>query len=196
MLAETLGVDYAKVLVLAASGENLRLKAGVGWGPDLVGSAEVSATPRSQAGYTLSVAEPVVVANVWEDDRFEAPILLVDEVVVSGMSVTIQGADTGGVPYGVLGVNTRERREFSANDVEFLGAFAAALTNVVVRARREEDIEELNAKLEARVLERTRDLDEANKRLQWELEQREQAEATLKRTQSDRSQLMQRILTI
>ncbi|MEO2006263.1 MAG: PAS domain S-box protein [Candidatus Poribacteria bacterium] len=196
MLADTLGVDYAKVLVLAAGGERLLLKAGVGWGPDLVGSAEVSATPSSQAGYTLSVAEPVVVPNVWEDKRFQAPLLLVDEVVVSGISVTIQGADEGGAPYGVLGVNTRERREFSADDAEFLSAFAAALTNVVVRARREEDIEELNAKLEARVLERTRDLDAANKRLQWELEQREQAEATLKRTQSDRSQLMQRILTI
>lgn len=196
LLADTLGVEYAKVLVLAAGGDRLLLKAGVGWGPDLVGSAEVSATASSQAGYTLSVAEPVVVPNVWEDNRFQAPILLVDEVVASGMSVTIQGADEGGAPYGVLGVNTCERREFSADDAEFLSAFAAALTNVMVRARRDEDIEELNAKLEARVLERTRDLDEANKRLQWELEQREQAEATLTRTQSDRSQLMQRILTI
>ncbi len=196
LLADTLRVEYAKVLELAPEGGGLLLRAGVGWTSGLVGCAVVGIGPDSQAGYTLLSGEPVVVADLATETRFSGPELLVDHGVVSGMSVAIRGADRDGASYGVLGVHTAAPRDFSPDDVQFLHAFAASLTTAVVRARREEEIEELNARLEARVQERTLELHDANQLLHSELRLREQTDEALRRTESERSQLTQRILTV
>ncbi len=195
LLADTLGVQYAKVLELTPDGDALLLKAGVGWQAGLVGSAVVGTGPDSQAGHTLTSGAPVVVADLATEARFHGPQLLKDHGVVSGMSVTIRGADEDH-PYGVLGIHTSVARAFSDDDLEFLRTFAVSITTAVMRARREEQIAELNARLEARVAERTQELRDANLRLQSELELRERADEALRRTESERSQLTQRILTV
>jgi PAS domain S-box-containing protein len=52
LIAQTLEVDYCQLLELLPSGHAFLLRAGVGWQRGLVGSATVSASARSQAGYT------------------------------------------------------------------------------------------------------------------------------------------------
>jgi hypothetical protein len=134
-VAEVLEVEYSKVLELLPGGEGLLLRAGVGWEEGLVDRATVGSGSDSQAGYTLLSEEPVIVEDLRSEGRFGGPPLLHEHGVVSGMSVIIS---LGGQPFGVLGAHTRERREFTDDDVNFLRAVANVLAAAIERERAEE----------------------------------------------------------
>lgn len=153
IVAQTLGVEYAKVLELLPNGRALLLRSGVGWRAGYVGKKTVSSNRGSQAGYTLLTKGPVVVEDLSTETRFSGPPLLCDHGVVSGMSVVIFGKER---PYGVMGAHTRERRIFSHDDINFLQAMANVLAAAIDRKgvedalRRARDQErELRARLEA-----------------------------------------------
>lgn len=124
-IAHTLDADLAKVLELDPDGSALVLRAGFGWRPALVGRRRVPTDRGSQAGYTLHASEVVIVDVLADEDRFQGPELLVEHGVVSGMSCPIHDRDG---PYGVLGVHTRRRREFTIDDAHFLQAIANVLS--------------------------------------------------------------------
>ncbi len=123
-IAQTLEVEYCKVLELLPNGNVFLLKAGVGWSPGLVGYALVGAHRNSQAGYNLISQEPVVVEDLPIDPRFSGPPLLYNHRVVSGVSVVIPGQEQ---PFGVLGAHTTSQRRFSEDDIHFLQAVANVL---------------------------------------------------------------------
>jgi PAS domain S-box-containing protein len=134
LLSQTLGVEYSKVLELLPGGEELLLRAGVGWKDGLVGRATVASGRKSQAGYTLFSGEPVIVEDLRSEARFSGPLLLHEHGVVSGMSVIISSEES---PFGVLGVHTREHRTFTEDDANFLQAIANVLAAAVARERAE-----------------------------------------------------------
>jgi PAS domain S-box-containing protein len=138
-VAETLGVDFCKVLELLPDGEELLLRAGVGWKKGSVGRAKVSAGANSQAGYTLISNEPVIVENLRTETRFQGPPLLLEHGVVSGISVIIHGKDR---PYGVLGAHTSNFRMFNSDDVNFVQAVANVLAAAIERRRAETSLKE------------------------------------------------------
>jgi len=138
-VAQTLEVEYAKVLELLPSGDALLLRAGVGWQEGLVGQATVNTGVDSQAGYTLSVNEPVIVEDLRTETRFNGSPLLCNHGVVSGVSVVIQGRDR---PLGVLGAHTVERRTFTQDDIHFLQAIANVLATAIERKQWEEALQE------------------------------------------------------
>ncbi|MFP5274487.1 PAS domain S-box protein [Coleofasciculus sp.] len=123
-IAQTLEVEYCKILELLPNGNVFLLKAGVGWSPGLVGYALVGAHRNSQAGYTLVSQEPVVVEDLRVETRFSGPPLLYNHRVVSGVSVVIPGQEQ---PFGVLGTHTTSKRRFSEDDINFLQAIANVL---------------------------------------------------------------------
>lgn len=135
-VSDTLQNELVKVLELIPGDDRLLLRAGVGWKEGRIGAATVSAGLESQAGYTLLSSEPVIVADLAAETRFDGPSLLTEHGVVSGMSCTILG--TGGEPYGVLGTHTRSRREFTPDDVAFLAGIANVLGTVIQRRLLEE----------------------------------------------------------
>jgi two-component system CheB/CheR fusion protein len=137
-IAETLGCEMCKVLQYQPEEQNLRLIAGVGWAPGLVGSATVSAGMESQAGYTLEQSGPIVVKDMATETRFNGPQLLHDHGVVSGMSCVILGRD--GKPFGVLGVHTTLSREFDSHEVDFLQQMANVLAGTLQRLAVEEEL--------------------------------------------------------
>jgi PAS domain S-box-containing protein len=148
--AQCLEVEYAKILELLPDGQALLLKAGVGWKDGYAGQATVSAGLESQAGYTLLLSkpakgttlvagEPVIVEDLNGETRFNGPPLLFEHGIVSGMSITIPGH---GRPYGVLGVHTARRREFTQDDVEFLRTVTHLLALAIERQRAEEALRE------------------------------------------------------
>jgi PAS domain S-box-containing protein len=139
IVAATLKADFCKVLELLPDGEALRLRAGTGWREGLIGQATVGAGTDSQAGYTLLTDEPVIVADLSTETRFDGPPLLHEHGVVSGLSVIIRGRDK---PFGVLGAHTRERRDFTSDDALFLRSVANVLAAAIERQRFEAEVRE------------------------------------------------------
>src|ERR1019366_8988957 len=103
LVAQTLDVEYCKVLELLPDGKALLLRSGVGWRDGLVGTATVGSGTDSQAGNTLLSGQPVMVEDLRTEQRFSGPPLLQEHGVVSGMTVIIPTSER---PYGVLGAHT------------------------------------------------------------------------------------------
>ena len=135
LVAQSLDVEYAKVLEMLPDGSALILRAGVGWRVGLVGHATVGTNAQSQAGYTLQQGQPVVVTDLRTETRFAGTALLHDHGVVSGITVTVQGRARA---IGVLGAHTARRRTFTTEDVTFLQAVANVLAEAIEQARAEE----------------------------------------------------------
>ena len=146
-VARTLGVEFVKIVELLPGGEELLMRAGMGWEEGLVGSARESAGLGSQAGYTLLVNEPVIVEDLSTETRFNPPPLVQERGGVSGMTVVIPGREE---PFGVLGAHSRSRRTFSEDDVNFLQAVANVLATAIERHETEKKF------LEVREAERSR----------------------------------------
>ncbi len=138
LVAETLEVEYCKVLEPLSDGSALLLTAGVGWKEGMVGRIKVGIVENSQAAYTLACNEPVVVEDLRTEERFSVSFLLYDHGAVSGMTVLIPGPN---YPHGVLGAHTKRRRTFSKEDVLFLQSIANVLAAAIERKEAEERIE-------------------------------------------------------
>jgi PAS domain S-box-containing protein len=138
LIAATLEVEYCNILELQPEANALLLRAGTGWQEGLVGAATVSAGRDSQAGYTLSTGESVVVQDWRRETRFSSPPLLREHKVVSGLSVVIQGV--GGKPFGVLGAHSIRQRDFGRDQVNFLHAIANVLAAAIERNRAEQEL--------------------------------------------------------
>jgi PAS domain S-box-containing protein len=147
VVARTLDVEYCKIVELLPGGEELLLRAGVGWKEGLIGSWREDAGSDSQAGYTLLSGEPVIMEDIRTETRFRPPPLLRELGVHSGITVVIHGRDE---PFGVLGAHTKSRRTFTEDDTNFLQAVANVLAAAVERKRAEE------ASSEVREAERSR----------------------------------------
>ncbi|SDB23026.1 PAS domain-containing sensor histidine kinase [Bauldia litoralis] len=131
LLSKGLNVEFAKVLELSSHGQDLHLRAGIGWKDGIVGKARVGTDRESQAGYTLSIDEPVIVEDLATETRFSGPRLLLDHKVTSGLSVIIRQED--GRAFGVLGAHTSARRQFTGHDVNFLQSVANILSSAIGR---------------------------------------------------------------
>lgn len=145
-LAGTLGLEYAKLLELVPGGRTLRLVAGVGWRPGLVGTYTVIANPGTQSGFTLSSERPVIAEDIRSDARFRAMPLLEEHGVVSGMSVIVLGDEE---PYGVLGVHTNRKHRFSEEDVLFLQSVANLVALAMRRQKADQALHESEARARA-----------------------------------------------
>ncbi|MGB7250609.1 MAG: PAS domain S-box protein, partial [Phormidesmis sp.] len=163
MLYQVLDIDYCKVLELSEDRLSLKLVEGLGWLPGIVGHASVENNVRSQAGYTLQAQRPVVVQDLRSEIRFQGPQLLADHRVVSGISVILYRQENE--PFGVLGVHSQRQQQFSETDVDFVQSIANILSTSIERHQFEQKISDLNRDLEQRVVQRTRQLEDANAEL-------------------------------
>ena len=140
-IAATLDIEYAKVLELLPDESALLLRSGVGWQEGIVGNALVVNDPGSHAGFVLAANEPVVIENLPGDMRFQGTEILHNHGVISGLSVIIEGTER---PFGVLSAHTTRRREFSADDINFLQSIANLLSMAIARKKAEQEIVNLN----------------------------------------------------
>ena len=140
LVARTLGVEYCRVLELLPAGDELLLRAGVGWEEGLVGKAKEKTGTGSQAGFTLLSDEPVILEDLAHETRFDRSPLLLHHGVISGMSAVV-GGERG--PFGVLGAHTSGRRVFTEDDVNFLQAVANVLGEAIEWRRAEEGMREV-----------------------------------------------------
>jgi len=135
-IAEILDVEFVKILELVPGDAELLLRAGRGWREGLIGTAHESTGRDTHGGYALggyalASGGPVIILDLKSDTRFDAPALLLEHGINSGVSVPIAGRD--GRAYGVLGAHTARRRRFGEYDVAFLSAIATIIAGAIQR---------------------------------------------------------------
>ncbi len=143
-VTETLDVEFSEVLEWRPERNDFLLRAGVGWGKAQVGVTTVEVEGPSLAAFTLAKGIPVVVANLERESQFSAPKLLRDHGIVSGGSVVISGTNC---LYGILGVDSRQERSLSPDDVHFLQSAANVLAAAIDRQRAEQALKKGEARL-------------------------------------------------
>jgi len=174
LAGEALGTDLAKVVELQKDGKTLIVRAGVGWKPGVVGVATITAEHDTSEGHALRTGQPMISQDIATETRFKYSSFLIDNGVRAVANVLIIGGH-GMPPYGILQIDSRVPRQFNESDTLFLQSYANLLAGAVDRLR-------LRLALEDRVVERTRDLTEANARLQAEAVERRQVEETLRQS--------------
>lgn len=136
-VSDAVEVDLVKVLELLPDGENLLVRAGVNWNPGVVGRATISADGGSAAGQALRCDTPII-SDIATESRFKIPALLLEHGVNSTVNVVIRGDDG---PFGVLEVDSRQRRSFGQDDINFLQNYANLLASAIDRINKEKELE-------------------------------------------------------
>ena len=139
LLVGTLGVELACVAELPADGDEVILRAGVGWREGYIGR-RFEHGRDSQVGYTLLRGEPVIAQDQADDPRFKRSALADEHGAVSAVTVMIEGPDE---PFGVLEALSTRRRSFSPSEVSFMQAVANVLASAVERGRAHERLLEV-----------------------------------------------------
>ncbi len=149
-LRHALDCDYAKVLKLDSKADRFDLVAGAGWKSGLVGKTSVEAARRSQAGYTVLEDQAVLVTDFEHEKRFEAPELLADHKVLSGISTPIR---VGEETWGAIGLHDRTVEKFTERDLDILSSAANIISMTLRQLTREEFLarERLSLSLAMRV---------------------------------------------
>jgi two-component sensor histidine kinase len=135
-VALSLSVDFVKILELLPGGTELVLRAGFGWDAELAGTVVTTTAPNSLGRFTLASSIPIVIDDFTSEIRFEISDYLKAHNCTSGMNVTITARD--GRAYGILGVCTGKKRQFSAQELSFLAAVANLLAGAIQRRQLEE----------------------------------------------------------
>ncbi|HEY7296791.1 MAG TPA: HWE histidine kinase domain-containing protein [Xanthobacteraceae bacterium] len=130
-VAQVLDSELVKILELIPGDAELLLRSGVGWKPELIGTAHVSTARDTHAGFTLASGRPIILENLANEKRFAGSPLLHNNGVVSGIAVPIAGRD--GRAYGVLTAHCRTLRKFSEHDVSFITAVASVVAGAIAR---------------------------------------------------------------
>ena len=157
MVRDLLQTEFVRVLELLPEGDALRLVAGTGWKPGMVGSTTVPLRANSILSYTLYSSDlapdaanqprrAAVIEDLPSEERFPQSGMLHEHGIVSGMSVMIPGRE---IPYGVLGAHSAARKHFAPGDAEFLQAVANVVSAAVQRQRAHEQIQASEARLVA-----------------------------------------------
>ncbi|HEV8700973.1 MAG TPA: MASE1 domain-containing protein [Candidatus Polarisedimenticolia bacterium] len=200
-LAEAPSPEKVFPFILGAIGENLEWDCGNLWTVDahtetLRHSAEWH-RPGSRFGEFGRIAEFLtfrpgvgMAGRVWSDAR---PLWITNlstaENVVRGELAAHLGLRSaigfpivlGRAVYGVMTLFSREVREPDDTQLQMMATLANQIGEVVQRQRAEDGLRLAHAELEARIARRTAQLSEANRALQEEIAERNQAEDSLRR---------------
>ena len=172
LVGDVLGTELAKVVELLEDGHTMHVRAGVGWGPNVVGVATIVAAESTSEGYCLRTGEATISPNIATETRFKYPQFLIDNNVQAIANVVIIGGPER-VPFGILEVDSRQAREFTQSDILFLRSYANLIAAAVDRLRIVKELREhekrLRIELSEAVQERTRELTEAVKTRTQEL---------------------------
>ncbi len=145
LLRQTLDVDFAQVLEHHVDTDTFTIRAGTGWGDGVVGKTNIPGGDRSHAGYTFLCGVPVVVEDFTKETRFSCPPIIHEHGVKSGVSVLIQA---GSVPFGAMGIHTKQQRTFAEDEIHFLEAVAHILATAIERKQSEERLQHYAQELE------------------------------------------------
>jgi two-component sensor histidine kinase len=134
LTAEGLEAEFCKVMEYVPSENCFLVRAGVGWGENVVGKAKVGADFESPAGFALRTGKPVISNHLENEERFRTPELLMRHEIRRAINVILQG---DGSPFGVLEADARSAGDFTNNDITFLQGAANLLGMAIERQQYE-----------------------------------------------------------
>jgi PAS domain S-box-containing protein len=134
MAAVMLATDYSAILQLLPEGDELVLRAGVGWKEGLMGLHRVPATVGAEGGLVLHSDAPIGVPDGRPEKGVDRRRGLREQRVIAATHVIVRGRNR---PWGVLKVYSTRRRAFREGDVAFL----QSLANVVALALERHELE-------------------------------------------------------
>lgn len=137
LVSDAVEVDLVKVLELLPDGQTFLVRSGVNWNAGVVGHATIPADGGSAAGHALWT-DAAVISDIATETRFTTPRLLIEHGVKSTVNVVIRGE---GAPFGVLEVDSRERRAFGQDDINFLQNYGNLLASAIDRVRKQSELE-------------------------------------------------------
>ena len=141
LVAHTLESEYSAIWERLSDGE-LLLRAGAGWKRGCVGETKIPADNYSQPSLTLNYGEMIVVPDLRIETQFAATPLFIEHGIIGGITAAIPTREQ---PFGVIGVHTSRRRDFTADEMQFLTAMATTLGIAIERKRAEAEMEKLAA---------------------------------------------------
>lgn len=133
LCAQGLEAPYAKVLEYVADGNQLEVRAGVGWAPGTIDEVALGADLESPAGYAYHTGQSVISNHLHEEARFRTPQLLAEHGVKRAINVLIERGNEADQPYGVLEVDSPDPGQFDRTDADFLSVFAGLLGIAIER---------------------------------------------------------------
>ena len=131
--AKSLNVPFAKICQYRRKENDLLVVAGCGWRADVIGYVVSPADETSTQGRAFVTGEPVILEDVAENKSFALPAFYAEHNIVSTADVLIKG-NAGS--WGVLEVDSAEKRLFDRNDLVFLTGFANVVAEAVMTAER------------------------------------------------------------
>ncbi|MDB5626130.1 MAG: hypothetical protein JWR73_1932, partial [Tardiphaga sp.] len=133
-VARATHVDHAKILQYRPDRSDLFMIAGMGWREDIIRSATFPTDLASAPGRCFKTAEPIIIDDVNAQSEFRISPILIEHDIVSLANVPML---VDGAAWGVLEVDSSERRDFGADTSEFMTA-AAAIIGAGLRRRNAE----------------------------------------------------------
>jgi PAS domain S-box-containing protein len=131
--ARALEVELCKILIPREDDDHLSVAAGVGLKNELIGKLTIEGGTHSQAGYAIRERLPVVVRDLRKETRFTPSKLLTEHGGLAGMCVPMLMGDR---VYGVMTAHTKQVRDFTEKELEFLCTVANTVATVLERRRR------------------------------------------------------------
>jgi two-component sensor histidine kinase len=133
LVGHALSTDLSKIMERQPDGQTLKVRAGVGWKPGIVGNVTVTAVENSPEGLTFKDGA-VISANIATEERFQYHDFLIEHGVKAFVNVLILSSKQR-PPFGVLQVDSRKPRRFTQPDIEFLRTYANLLGAAIERLR-------------------------------------------------------------
>jgi signal transduction histidine kinase/ActR/RegA family two-component response regulator len=134
LVGEAMGTDLAKVVELQEGGETLKVRAGVGWKPGVVGVATITIGDDTSESHAFKMGQPMISPDIEGETRFRYPAFLTENGVRAVANVLIIGGKDR-PPFGLLQVDSRAPRSFTDNDTTFLSGYANLIAAAVDRLR-------------------------------------------------------------
>ena len=144
ILRENMRVDFSAVLECSSDRKSMLLRAGTGWRSGHVGVTRIDVDEATPTGRALQLNQPIIISDVSSDKRLHLPQFMRDHGISSSMAVVVPGRVGA---FGVVGIDTKSRRVFSADDVHFLESIGNVLATAISRLQFEHELRDTAARL-------------------------------------------------
>jgi two-component sensor histidine kinase len=139
LVSEALETEHAKILEIQTGDQYLFVRAGIGWDADVVGKMRLPMHDNSSESYSIRIGKPVVIRDIHEEKCFVFSDFMKQAGIVAIANAPI--ILPAGPPYGLLQVDSREHRDFSQEEIEFLRTYTIILGSVIDRLFKIHDLQ-------------------------------------------------------